>query len=374
MSRESDEQEARISSATIEAYLHELGHPEAEVVSLSPLGREEQVGLKDYGYGRPLRVTWTEGEARHDLVLRTMAPDPFGHDRRADRVASMVLSHDTFGDIPRHIRPYDVGGFDPEGRMVSFPTGEPFLVTEFVEGTLYAEELHALADAAEATPEALRRAEILARYLAELHGEPRDPAAYARCLRDTVGSSEGIFGLCDSYPEDHPVATPERLQALEQRASSWRWRLRGRSDRCARTHGDFHPFNLLFRPLSGHADANSENTQSLSVLDCSRGGLGEPADDVTCLSVNYLFFALTGRGAFEGPMRALWDRFWTVYLDATGDAALLECVAPFFTWRALVLASPVWYPHVDDAVRDTLLRFVEALLDGERFDPGMVPV
>jgi hypothetical protein len=46
-----------------------------------------------------------------------------------------------------------------------------------------------------------------------------------------------------------------------------------------------------------------------------------------------------------------------------------EVIAPFFAWRGLVVASPVWYPSVPDATRHTLLRFVERLLDGMVFDP-----
>lgn len=44
----------------------------------------------------------------------------------------------------------------------------------------------------------IARAEALARYPVDRHAEPADPAHYARELRDTVGSGEGIFGLIDS--------------------------------------------------------------------------------------------------------------------------------------------------------------------------------
>ena len=32
--------------------------------------------------------------------------------------------------------------------------------------------------------------------------------------------------------------------------------------------------------------------------------------------------------------------------------------APFFVFRALVLASPVWYPTLDDSIRQKLLNFI----------------
>ncbi len=186
---------------------------------------------------------------------------------------------------------------------------------------------------------------------------PAPAAVYARALRDTVGSGEGVFGLTDSYPEGHPVATGERLRAIEHGVVDWRWRLRGLGRRARRTHGDFHPFNLLF------------DGDELAVLDSSRGGAGDPADDVTCLAINFLFFALLHRGRFDGGGRDLWDRFFATY---GGDSELLAVVPPYFAWRGLVVASPVWYPTVPELVRDRLLRFVERLLRGAAFRPDRV--
>ncbi|MGM0576696.1 MAG: phosphotransferase family protein [Myxococcota bacterium] len=349
-----------IRAERVRDYLRAHGYADAEVTDIRPLG-EHGEGGKEYGYGKPLRITFQAGGEEHRVVLRTMSPDPFGHDRRADRVAEMVLSRDTFGDIPRHIRPLDVGTLDDQGRLVPMADGEPWLLTNYVDGRLYAGDLADLAGRDHAGEQDLARARSLAAYLADLHAERADPDAWRRSLRDTVGSGEGIFGLCDSYPDDQPVATPERIQAIEAGAVRWRWELKGRARRARRVHGDFHPFNLLFR-----------EGVDFTVLDCSRGGAGEPADDVTCLSVNYLFFGLQADGRFEGAHRELWDAFWSTYLETSHDPEILEVVAPWFTWRTLVLASPVWYPDVSDGVRDALLGFAERLLEGLPFQPGRI--
>lgn len=350
-----------IDPLQIAAYLQRRGFAAAEIISMVPLGAETQSELKAYGYGNPLLVTFASAGDTHRVVVRTMAPDPFGHDRRADRVDAMVQSFDQFGTIPRHIKALDVGAFESGGQLLSLPSGEPFLITEYVEGELYAGDLKRLSDRETADPLDLARADALARYLVALHQRQDGQQRYLRELRDTVGSGEGIFGLCDSYPP-HPVATPERLLAIEVAALKWRWQLKGRSHRLSRTHGDFHPFNLLFRQGT-----------DFSVLDCSRGGVGEPADDVTCLSINYYFFALCRHGRFDGPLRELWSVFWRTYLKESNDFEILEVVAPFFAWRGLVLASPVWYPAVSEAVREQLLAFVEGLLDGQFFDPNTMP-
>ncbi len=354
-------QGTQITPENVQSYLRTHGHPDAVVQSMAPLGVTTQEGMKAFGYGRPLRVRFTSGGKACDVAIRTMSPDPFGHDRRADRLDVLVLQHDTFGKIPGHIEALDVGVFDGEGRLTSLPPGEGFLVTSYVEGELYARDLHELKALSAPRPLDLSRTRALASYLATLHSEPREPSTYRRSIRDTIAAGEGIFGQSDGYPDDHPVATQARLMAIEQAAVAWRYKLRGLPRRARRSHGDFHPFNLLFR-----------EGDDFSVLDCSRGGAGEPADDVTCLAVNYLFFGLTGRGHFKGPERALWDAFFETYLAKSGDRELLSLVAPFFTWRILVVASPVWYPNLEDSLRDRLLRFAERLLAGAPFSPERV--
>lgn len=350
-----------IDPERLEEYLRSTRNPGARVEALEPLGGIDQ-DVKAYGYGQPVLARYTVGDRTHEIVVRTTSPDPFGHDRRADRVGALVLDFDTFGTMPRHIEASDVGVLDSDGSFVSLPPGEPFLITDYVEGRLYAADLREQAGSDRPDPRALDRARALARYLVELHRDPRDPDTYTRDLRDTIGHGEGIFGLADSYPPDDPVVPSSRLEALEVAAVRHRWRLAPRSERARRTHGDFHPFNILFR----------EGTD-FTVLDCSRGGSGEPADDVTCLSINYLFFALLERGSFTGALRELWDEFWDTYLGKSQDRRLLEAAPLYFAWRALVLASPVWYPEVEATARERLLSFVETLLAEGGFDPREPP-
>lgn len=356
-----------VQPEAVQGYLRAHVSPEARLLSLTPLGAGVQEDLKSYGYGRPLLVTWEqpspEGAAERRAVLRTMAPDPYGHDRRADRIAVLTEAFDDFPLIPRHIRPLDLGTFDGDGHLVPNARGEPWLLTEYVDGELYAHELAVHAPLDHAPQAALERAAALARYLAELHAEKRPPEDHIRHVRDTVGSGEGIAGIADGWPHCHPVADEERLALIERAAVRFRWRLKAFAHRSRRIHGDFHPFNILFR----------EGTD-FSVLDASRRSAGDPADDVTCMGLNYLFFALRARGRFTGAAREMWDTFWQTYLDTTNDRELLRVVAPWFAWRALVVTSPSWYPEVPNAVRDRILIFVERLLSGAPFNPKEVDV
>jgi hypothetical protein len=56
----------------------------------------------------------------------------------------------------------------------------------------------------------------------------------------------------------------------------------------------------------------------------------------------------------------------------SGDSEILEVVAPFFAFRALVMAHPVWYPKLERQIRQKLFNFITAVLSRERFDPREV--
>jgi aminoglycoside phosphotransferase family enzyme len=169
------------------------------------------------------------------------------------------------------------------------------------------------------------------------------------------------MGLIDSYPA-HPLIPASLLQEIEHLCVEWRWKLKGRTHRLRQVHGDFHPWNILFE---------SDSTQ-FHVLDRSRGEWGDPADDVSSLTANYLFFSLQRCGHLDGGLAILFQRFWKRYLDGSGDEEMLEVVAPFFAFRGLVMASPVWYPLLDDRVRQKLLTFITMVLKQDRFDPAQV--
>ncbi len=317
---------------------------------------------KGLGYGRPLRVRLALPDgSRRDVVFHTASADDFGHDRRADRADAMLLAYDTFPLVPRHVEAIDVGAIRRDGSLVDLTdTREFYLLTSWVDGTLYADDLRRVAERGEATPLDVARAEALARYLAELHAaRGSHEGAYVRSIRDLVGHGEGIAGMIDGYPPDTKGASRERLEGIERACLEWRFRLRGRVERLRRIHGDFHPFNLLF----------GDGTE-LTLLDTSRGSEGDPADDLAALTINYLFFGLARRATWGSGLGVLWERFYTTYLREAREVDVLEALPPFFAWRALVVASPRWYPNLSEAERDRILGFAERALASPRFDPG----
>ncbi|MFO0661629.1 MAG: aminoglycoside phosphotransferase family protein [Polyangiaceae bacterium] len=337
--------------------------PGARLLSIKELGPDESPEgetTKVAGYGQPFRlVVQTLSGNTRELVFHTATANPFGHDRAPDRARSMLLAHEDFPTIPKHVEALDVGAIRANGSIVRLADCvEWYLLTSYAPGHAYALDLRRIESTKVATDADLRRAKTLATTLVEIHRPiPDQPDRYRRALRDLVGDGEGIFGIVDGYPSDTPLAPPSRLAALEQQAATYRWRLRDNTARLTRTHGDFHPFNIVFN-----------DQDELILLDASRGAAGDPADDVVCLALNYLFFALESRGSWREGFGPLWRTFWDTYFSARNDTGLLEAAPPYVAWRALVISNPVFYPTLNPSTRDTLLSLAEHALAQGKLD------
>jgi hypothetical protein len=348
----------------VERYLCSLLQEQITVKSLTPLGHEpDETPDKGYGYGTPVRVDYQGADRKvRSAVIHTISPGPFGHEHMADRAQILLWEHKAFNLLPRHVRALDVAGLDAGEAFVSFgKVDELCLLTEYAEGELYSRDLERIRETGAASALDFERADALCDYLAAIHRTPiNDAGLYTRRIRELVGHGECIMGLTDSYPA-HPFITRQLLEEIEHRSVRWKWRLKDRAHRLRQVHGDFHPWNILFQPGIEFA-----------LLDRSRGEYGDPADDVTCLTANYLFFSMQRSGRLDGSFSDLFLRFWERYLETTGDREILKVVAPYFAFRGLVMASPVWYPALPETVRQKLIHFILAVLDAPAFDPREV--
>jgi hypothetical protein len=227
-----------------------------------------------------------------------------------------------------------------------------------VSGIEYYRDLDRIAESGYFGQLDLDRAKALSDYLVYIHQQKHDDRfLWDRRIRELVGSGECIMGLVDSYPDDFEFYSKEAFERQEKECVRWRWKLRPEYQRLSVVHGDYHPWNIMFR-----------NGVDYTLLDRSRGEYGEPADDVSCLSMNYIFYSLRRYGRLEGEFKQLYDTFMENYLIRSGDFEMLKLIQPFYVFRALVVASPLWYPGLTPDVRIKLFNFVDNVIAAEEFD------
>jgi hypothetical protein len=345
----------------LEEYLSGIHKAIVKVSRVVPLGGEGPADLKGFDYWVPYLVEFAVSGETKCAVLETMRPGGFGHDYFSDRAAVLLWQHSAFNKLPKHLRSVDVGAFASDGETLKSVADccEYFILTEFVDGVLYHYDLDRIKESGFITGLDEERCLALSDYLVEVHSVKKKdaPGLYFRRIRDLVGHGEGVFGLTDSYPSGLGYVDVKFFVNLEKACTEWRWRLKRMAHRLSQVHGDFHPWNVIFR-----------QGLDFTVLDRSRGEWGEPADDVSAMTINYIFYSLQAFGEMDGPFLRLFLLFWRNYLDKTGDEEVLTVVQPFYAWRSLVVASPVWYPNLPVDVRKKIFRFATKVLKDKKFD------
>jgi hypothetical protein len=334
----------------VENYLKERFGPGARLEDMEPLGE----GV--HGAAYLLRFTTPQGE--HRLIMKSLFPSRFGHDHYSDRAQVLLLANANYNDMPKHIKAVDVVGESPDGLLSIKNAREFYIFMEEARGESYFKDLDMILQRGYLNEVDVDRAKMLAGFLGDIHalkysGEDAK-ILYRRRIRDLIGHGECIMGIIDAYgPVD--FTTDRELVEYAEKCLPWWGKIRDRSDRLCSVHGDYHPDNIRL-----HGD-------DFVLLDRSRGSWGEPADDVSCLSVNYIHYAIKHRGTFEGPFAELFRLFLDTYLEKTGDRGFFEVAQPFYAFRILVVANPKFYSEDPDVIRRKLLNFGHAVLEADRF-------
>jgi hypothetical protein len=356
----------KFAMRNLEDYLREVLAGDVEIRNISELGGEGE--LKGFGYGKPYIIDLSVNGEGRSVVLSSMKGDSFGHDHFSDRAQILIWQHDVFNKLPRHVKSIDVGFFTGGGELKSAGNAEEyFIVTEKVDGDTYFLDLERL-KGGEFKKLDEERVIALSTYLAEVHSvKKEDDGLYIRRIRDLIGHGECIMGLMDSYlvnrskEKSLDFVTWKELEELEKACVEWRWKLKEFSHRLCVVHGDFHPWNIIFR---GGTD--------FTVLDRSRGEWGEAADDVSSMTINYIFYSLNKYGRLDKEFKRLYELFLENYMEKTNDDEIFSVIQPFYAFRALVVASPIWYPSIGMDVRRKLFNFMRNVLHTERFEPENV--
>ena len=341
-----------INEAALRTYLAKT-FPDASRIDITKLGS----GVQGSGF----LIEIGAGGGARSFVVKGLFREGLGHDYPSDRAAVFLLDLEEFNNLPGHVAAVDVLSERDDGTVKSIGGGiEYYLLMERAEGRDYFHDLREFSR--KETLEVSDRGKIraLASYLSGIHAKKKESRSlYWRKLRDTVGHGECLMGVFDTYPDG--TLSYQDMAEIEKMCVDWRARLKPKTDRLAQIHGDFHPGNIWFGK-----DAE------FILLDRSRGPWGEPADDVTALTINYIFFSVKNYEEMRGPYLEGLQLFFDEYINMTGDTHLAEVVAPFFAFRGVVVANPVFYPDLTSKQRRLLFNFVNNVLASDRFEPERV--
>ncbi|UCH82061.1 MAG: phosphotransferase [Nitrospiraceae bacterium] len=337
-----------INKKSIETYMLKLLGKKALSVHIEKLG----AGVQGAGF----LIDVKKKDGHESYVIKGLYPEGLEHDYPADRAGVFLLDLEEFQNLPRHVRAIDVLAEKKNGVIQSIGGGkEYYLLMEKAEGDHYFHDLQAFAGRDRLEISDMEKIQALSSYLAKIHSVKKESKAlHWRKVRDTIGHGECLMGVFDTYPDG--ILSYEEMAEIEKKCVDWRARLKPKYRRLCQVHGDFHPGNIWF-----------QNNRDFILLDRSRGPWGDAADDVTALTINYIFFSIRCFGRLEGAYREALDLFYSKYVNQSGDYELLEVVAPFYAFRGAVVANPVFYPDVSKENRQMIMNFVNAVLDDNSF-------
>jgi hypothetical protein len=351
-----------------------------------------QVDIRKLGsgvQGSGFLIEMKTQEGIRSYVVKTLLSEGLGHDYPSDRAGVFLLDLDEYKNLPRHVKAIDVLAEMEDGSIKSIGGGrEYYLLMERGTGRHYFNDLTEFSKKDSLDETDRKKIEAMTSYLAGIHSVKKESKTlYWRKLRDTVGHGECLMGVFDTYPDG--ILSYEEMAEITKKSVDWITRLKPKYSRLCQIHGDFHPGNIWFTPLSpplgkgGSGGVSNRRTgepetphvtvtpshpvTDFILLDRSRGPWGDSADDVTALTINYIFFSMRHFGSVRGPYLEGLKIFFEKYVSLTGDEELYRVVAPFFAFRGAVVANPVFYPELTLDQRKLIFRFVNNVLDDNKF-------
>jgi|SRR3989338_5305161 len=352
--------ELKISSSIVKKYLEQKLKRKINILEYKRIG----TGWHGTGY----KVIFESNGKKEVIVLRTKRPEGFSHDYAADRAASFLLQHTIAKKLPKHNKSFDVVGI-AKNKIVSIGNcNEFFHVVKLADGKLYMDELIEIKNKKSINSLDLEKANLLADYLSKIHNiaflnkvrhkhkKALAKSIYRRHLRECIGHGEMLLGVLDTYPSKLAWTNKKEFVKIVNLANELREGLKDNYHRLRYMHGDFHPGNIIFKG------------NDFMLLDASRELYGEPADDLTTLGINYIWFSIMQNGDFSGNFKKLFLAFWNNYITKTKDYEINYFAPLFFAFRGVVVAHPLFYKEQSDGCRRKIFNFIVNVLNEKKFD------
>lgn len=318
-------------------------------------------GLIGTGY---LLQFWLDDNPRR-LVLKTISTQELGFDHLSDKARNFLLAHDSYNSMKNHVKSVDVLSVKKSGKLSSVSDSQDFFILmEEATGEDMFADFEQIRRTGKMTAEQEKKVLAVSDFLAELHSRKQESRTrYLRKIRDTISGSNGsILEVLDTYPTEYLEKTRREWNRILQ-LSLRQWELaRQLTHRTAEIHGDFHPGNILF------------DGDRMTLLDRSRGMMGEPADDLTAFLVNPILYSVADTGKLSQEFKRMFKLFWDNYITKTGDTEVTKIMGVFFAFRVAVVCNPVFYPDSffgsaqrADAARKSMMNFARNVLTDSEF-------
>jgi len=318
-----------INKQELEKYLSGIFGSDIDIKNIQKLGE----GFHGLGFSID---TVDKNDKEKKYILKTLKGEGFGQDYPADRASVLIRSLMDYNTLPNHVKAINVGSIQNNGKVLSI--GNPndfFIILEEGKGKDYWNNLDYIREEGVLKGENKERVSTLAKYLGKIHsinydGDSRDNL-YRRVIRDFVGHGELTMGVIDTFPNDLGFVDRKHLVEIVKKMVDWWDKLKDEHHRLTTIHGDFYPGNIWF------------DDGKLVVLDRSRFRYGEPADDVTCLIMNFINYSVMTYGDFRDPFKEMVELFFSEYFKERKDIDLFKISPLFFAFRGIVCIHPIFY-------------------------------
>jgi len=319
----------------IKAFLEKHYSKNIEVIKFSHIGS----GWVANGHELKFRV---EGEDKK-VAIRVLKDVDFSHDYPSDRGAYLSLQHRSSKMLPNHNKSIGVIAVSPDSNdlVETAEHDEYFQVLEWAKGKEYLDDILEISKRDNLIKTDIKRAKTLSDYLVMIHkigfkgDQEHARSLYKRHTRDFVGSSF-LMDVLDTYPDKVGFASKNEIYNFVNQIYIHRENTKHMFTRLRKIHGDFHPGNVRF------------DGEEFEILDSARVIWGEPADDVACMAINYVWNSIKQRGSFGGGYAELFSVFYDNYIQKTGDKQICKLIPMFFAVRSVVLNHPLFFEEKDE--------------------------